>query len=248
MPLAGNDARGKKRGWAAAESAPMFTGISPEDSRKISAAARVKSFVRGEMLYLEGDTVGKVLLLISGMVKITQLRPKGLEFTLKLAAPGDVLGAESLFSTGRHCTTAQAARRCWALVWDAEIFKALVECSPVLRQNMVRSIFGQLRELEERFREVATEPVAPRLARQLIRLQEQVDSPQKGEAVIGLSREGLAHMTGTTLYTVSRLLSAWKAHGFVTSSRKSFMISDIRSLRKVIEEASSCPNRNRPLR
>ena len=136
----------------------------------------MKSFARGEMLYLEGDTVGKVLLLISGMVKITQLGPKGLEFTLKLAAPGDVLGAVSLFSTGRHCTTAQAVQRCWALVWDAAIFQAL-------------------------------------------------------------SREGLAQMTGTTLYTVSRLLSAWEAHGFVTSRRKSVMINDIRSLRKVIEES-----------
>ena len=237
MPLAGSDAHGKKRGWTLAESAPMFTGISPEDSRKISAAARVKSFVRGEMLYLEGDTVGKVLLLISGMVKITQLGPKGLEFTLRLAAPGDVLGEVSLFSTGRHCTTAQAVPRCWALVWDAGIFEALVESSPVLCQNTARSIFVQLRELEERFRELATEPVAPRLARQLIRLQEQVGSSHNGEAVIGLSREGLAHMTGTTLYTVSRLLSAWKARGFVTSRRKSVMISDIRSLRKIIGES-----------
>jgi CRP-like cAMP-binding protein len=102
---------------------------------------------------------------------------------------------------------------------------------------MVRSIFGQLRELEERFRELATEPVAQRLARQLIRLQEQVGSPQKGEAISGLSRKGLAHMTGTTLYTVSRLLSAWGAHGLVTSRRKSVMITDIGSLRKVIEES-----------
>jgi CRP-like cAMP-binding protein len=215
----------------------MFTGISPEDSRKIFAAVRVKSFARGEMLYLEGETVGNVFLLISGMVKITQLGPKALEFTLKLTAPGEVLGAVSLFSTGRHCTTAQAVQRCWALVWDAAIFEALVEYSPVLCQNMVRSISGQLRELEERFRDLATEPVAPRLARQLIRLQEQVGSPQKGEAIIGLSRAGLAHMTGTTLYTVSRLLSAWKAHGFVISRRKCVMITDIRSLRKIIEES-----------
>ena len=237
MPLAESDAHGKKRGWAVAESAPMFTGISPEDSSRICAAAQVKSFGRGEMLYLEGDPVGKVLLLISGTVKITQLGPKDLEFTLKVAAPGDVLGAVSLFSSGRHCTTAQAVQRCWALVWDAAMFQALVEYSLVLCQNMVRSNLGQLRELEERFRELATESVARRLARQLIRLQEQVGSPQKGEAIIGLSRAGLAHMTGTTLYTVSRLLSAWKAHGFVISRRKCVMITDIRSLRKIIEES-----------
>jgi hypothetical protein len=106
---------------------------------------------------------------------------------------------------------------------------------PVLRQNMTRLICGHVQVLEERLREVATEHVAPRVARQLIRLQEQVGSPQKGLVEIGLSREGLAQMTGTTLYTVSRLLSTWEEHGLVTCRRESMMISDIRALRKVFE-------------
>jgi hypothetical protein len=38
------------------------------------------------------------------------------------------------------------------------------------------------------------------------------------------------------LYTVSRLLSAWEAHGLVNLRRESVMISDVRSLRKVFEE------------
>jgi CRP/FNR family transcriptional regulator, nitrogen oxide reductase regulator len=239
MQLAMNDAHGNSRnGWAAVESAPFFTGVSLEDSRRISAAARMKRFARGEMLFLEGDTVEQVLLLVSGSVKITKLGPTGMEVILRLGAPGDVLDAERLFSTGRHCTTAQAIRECWALVWDAAIFKALVEYLPALRQNMIQSTYGHLRELEERFRELATERVAPRVARQLIRLQEQVGSPGKGEVEIGLSREGLAQMTGTTLYTVSRLLSAWEAHGFVNSRRESVTVSDVRSLRKVFEDGS----------
>jgi hypothetical protein len=41
------------------------------------------------------------------------------------------------------------------------------------------STSGYAHELEERFRELAMEQVAPRIARQLIRLQEQVGSPQR---------------------------------------------------------------------
>jgi len=237
MPLAKNDAPGDNRdGWATVESAPLFIGVSPEDFRRISAAARLKRFKRGEMLYVEGDPVERALLLISGSVKITQVGSKGLEVILRLGGPGDVLDEVSLFSTGRHCTTAQAIRGCGALVWDAGIFKAMVECLPVLYQNMIRFTCGHLQELEERFRELATERVAPRVARQLIRLQEQAGSPQKVDVEIGLSRAGLAQMTGTTLYTVSRLLSGWEARGLVNSRRESVMISDVRSLRKVFEE------------
>ena len=112
-----------------------------------------------------------------------------------------------------------------------------MEGLPVLHQNMIRFISGHLQELEERFRELATERVAPRVARQLIRLQEQAGLPWKGEVEIRLSREELAQMTGTTLYTVSRLLSAWEAHGLVTCRRESVMISDASALRRVFEES-----------
>jgi len=235
MPLAKNDAHGDNRyGWATVESAPLFTGISPDDFRRISAAARLKRFRRREMLYLEGDKVEQVLLLLSGSVKITQLGLKGLEVIFRLGGPGDVLDTVSLFGTGRHCTTAQVLRECRALVWGAGIFKAQVECVPVLQLNMIRFVCGHLQELEERFRELATERVAPRVAHQLIRLLEQVGS--NGEVEIGLSREDLAQMTGTTMYTVSRLLSAWEAHGLVNPRRESVVISDVRSLRKVFEE------------
>jgi CRP/FNR family transcriptional regulator, nitrogen oxide reductase regulator len=223
-------------GWAAVESAPVFTGVSPEDVRRISAAARLKRITRGEILYLEGDTVKQVFLLISGFVKITRLGPKGLEVILRLGALGDVFDVVSLFAAGRHCTTAQAIRECSALVWEARILKDLAECLPVLHQNMIQFICGHFQELEERFHELATERVAPRVARQLIRLQEQLGSVQKVEVEIGLTLEDLAQLTGTTEYTVSRLLSAWEAHGWVTCRRESLTISDVRALREVFEE------------
>ena len=236
MPPGGNDPHGNDRdAWAAIESAPLFTGVSPEDFRRISAAARLKRFSAGQMVYSEGDTVEQVLLLISGFVKTTQVGAKGLEVILRLSAPGDVFDVVGLFSTGRHYTTAQAIRGCGALVWDAGNFKDLVEGLPVLHQNMIRFISGHLQELEERFRELATERVAPRVARQLIRLQEQAGLAWKGKMEIRLSREELAQMTGTTLYT-SRLLSAWEAHGLVTCRRESVMISDAPALRRVFEE------------
>src|SRR5215470_2839666 len=100
MLLVGNDSRGNDRdGWAAVESAPLFTGVSPEDLKRISGAARLKWFARGEMLYLETDMVEKVLLLISGSVKFSQLGSKGLEVILRLGAPGDVFDVVSLFGT-----------------------------------------------------------------------------------------------------------------------------------------------------
>jgi CRP-like cAMP-binding protein len=211
----------------------LFSGILPGDYTRIAATARAKEFARGEVLFLEGDTIQQVLLLTSGFVKLNKLGLSGTEVILRLGVPGDVLGALGLFSGSSHCTTAQAFRQCRALVWDAAAFRALVERFPVLHQNMARILGGHLLELEERFREVATERVGPRVARQVLRLMEQIGQPVDGAVEIGLSREELAQMTGTTLFTVSRLLSAWESRGMVRPRREAVTIYDVQSLRAV---------------
>ena len=114
---------GDNHGLSVVERSPLLSGILAGDYTIISAAARVKEFPRGEMVYAEGDSVQHVLVLTSGFAKITQLGPGGTEVILRFCVPGDVLGAVGLFSNGRHYTTAQAFRPCRALVWDAVAFK-----------------------------------------------------------------------------------------------------------------------------
>jgi CRP-like cAMP-binding protein len=153
--------------------------------------------------------------------------------------PGDVLGAVSLYTAGRHTTTAQALRMGYALAWEARVFRFLVEPLPVVHRNMIRLTGEHLEELERRFRELATERVAPRLARQLIRLQEQIGRTRTidGSIEIRLSRGELAQMTGTTLFTISRRLRVWEARGLVNLRRDSVTVCDLESLRKISEES-----------
>ncbi len=233
----GNSGRADAGGAIDLKRPPLFSSILPSDYRRIIAAARVKEFARGEMLYIEGDAVQQILLLTSGVAKINKLGPSGTEVILTLAVPGDVLGAVGLFSNRKQCTTAQAFRWCRALVWEAPAFQALVDRFPVLHQNMVRILGGYVLELEERFREVATERVGSRVARQLVRLVERIGQRTNGAVELGLSREELAQMTGTTLFTVSRLLSAWEGRGVVKSRRESVTICDIQLLRGVSDES-----------
>jgi CRP-like cAMP-binding protein len=87
-----------------------------------------------------------------------------------------------------------------------------------------------------RFREVASERVSPRVSRQLIRMAEAIGRPVEGDIAIGLSREELAQMTGTTLFTVSRLLLSWEATGLVKAFRAAVAICDLQSLRAIGEE------------
>jgi CRP-like cAMP-binding protein len=224
---------GDSHGGAVLARPPLFSGVLPADYTRIVATARVKQFARREVLHIEGDSVQRVLLLTSGFAKISKLGTSGMEVILRFGVPGDVLGATDLFASGSHGTSAQAFRPCRALVWDAFVFKALVERYPVLHPSMARILIADLLELQERFREVATEKVGPRVARQLLRLEEQIGRRVNGAIEIGLSREELAQMTGTTLFTVSRLLSKWEALGVVRPGRESVSICDVPILRAI---------------
>ena len=61
---------GDNSGGMVGQRPPLFSGILPGDYSRIAAAARVKEFERGEMLFSEGDSVQQVLLLTSGFAKI----------------------------------------------------------------------------------------------------------------------------------------------------------------------------------
>jgi len=235
-PRGAHGKNGDNQEGAAGEHPRLFSGILPADYTEICRAARVKQFARGEILHLEGDAAGRVLLLTSGSVKITKMGQGGGEVILRLRVPGDVLGATGLFSCGLYCTTAQVFRACRALVWDGQVFKELVKRHPVLHQNMVGILGERLQELENRFCEVATERVGPRVALQILRLLKTIGRPVNGGVEIGLTREELGQMTGTTLFTVSRLLSAGEARGIVKPCREAVAICDVESLRAIAQQ------------
>lgn len=131
---------------------------------------------------------------------------------------------------GAHFSTAQALESCSVLTWDTRKFEMLEERYPTLRRNTVRIFADYLRRLEERFLELATEQVGSRLARMLVRLVDQSQRSEQGKGRVDFSREELAQMTGTTLFTVSRLLSKWEDRGILQSQRKSVIVLDRRGL------------------
>jgi len=214
---------------------PLFSGVSADDCARVVAAAHVKVFSRRDLLYIEEAPVREVFLLTAGLVKVMKIGVNGTVVILGLGMPGDILGVVNLLSTGRYSTTAAALRLCHALVWRASDFKALVESSAGLYQNVLRIQSEYLLEIEERFREIATEMVGPRVARQLLRLTEKLGGPPNGLVELTLSREEVAQMTGTNLYSISRLLVEWEDRGMVRSRREAVTICDLEALRLISE-------------
>jgi CRP-like cAMP-binding protein len=215
---------------------PVFANLSTSEFREATSAAHEKLLPRRETIYVEGDPIREVFLLTSGCVKVTQLGPNGQEVILRLNGPSELIGAQGLSAGKHHLATARAIQTSTALVWEASVFESISDRIPSMRRNTARILGERLQEMEERFREISTQKVAPRLSHQLIRLLNQLGRGSDQAVEIGLSREELAQLTGTTLFTVSRLLSQWEKLGIVSSRREAVIVCDIQALTALSEE------------
>jgi hypothetical protein len=53
-------------------------------------------------------------------------------------------------------------------------------------------------------------------------------------------------MTGTTLFTVSRLFSAWETRGFLKPRREAVTISDVQALRAIADSVAKASDASVP--
>ena len=214
----------------------LFTGLSQRECMEIASCARARTFARDEILFSQGQPVQSLILLESGSVKLTQLSPGGSEALLWMSGSGEALSVHAETMSCSHTCSARAMEHCKALVWEYQRLQTLLNQYPQVRKNISRILAGRLQELEERFREVATERVAKRLALALLRLVKSVGKPSKDGIQISLTREELAQMTGTTLFTISRVLSKWAEQGFVQPLREAVLVNDPEKLESMSDQ------------
>jgi len=223
----------RKQSPSLVEGFALFADLSASERATIVSAAREKVFSRGETLFLEGEPIRQNILLLSGCAKVTQIGISGAEVILRLNGPGELVGAFGFCGRCEHCTSAQAIQPSTAIVWEGACFDTILERFPTFRRNTNRALEERLAELEQRFREISTEKVGARVSSQLIRLSNQVGRLVDGKVEIGVSRANLAQLTGTTLFTVSRLLCQWKSLGIVSPRREAVILRDVAALKQL---------------
>ena len=96
---------------------------------------------------------------------------------------------------------------------------------PILQRNRQRIAERRIRELEDRFCEVSTATVSPRVAQAGLRLLNQIGRRQlNAELQIDIAQEEVAKMTATTVWAVNQLLATWEKQGLVSRGRGSITV------------------------
>lgn len=220
------------------ESVPLFRDLDASALDAVVAAATVREVAAGGSFFRQGEAGAAFYVLLEGRVKVTQVTADGQQVVVRFAGPGEMLGCVALVSGSDYPGTAEVTESSRALRWDRTTSVALMERYPRLALNALAIQGGHLRMIQARCRELATERVERRIARAILRLARQAGRRVEEGVLIEfpLSRQDVAEITGTTLYTVSRTLSGWEKQGLVTLGRERVVIRAPHGLVRIAED------------
>ena len=217
---------------------PPFLGLSPLELDVVAQAAHQRQVEHQAFFYHQGDPATNFYILIEGQVRLTEVTTEGQQLLVRFVSPGEAIGIIAALENTVYPLAAQAVEDCRALTWDSTTLERLMERFPRLAINGIRLVSQRWHELEERYRELATERVERRVAQTLLRLVRQVGQKVEEGVLIDLplTRQDLAEMTGATLYTVSRILSRWEQENLVETGRERVLIRYPHGLARIAED------------
>lgn len=241
----GRVARVNKPGPVQLRRISFFSNLPEAAVQAALDAAQVQVVRSGEFIFFQDDPAGSVYVLTKGRIKLTQIAPDGQQVILRVATSWMMVAAIGMVAGAVYPVTAEAAEDSTLLAWRQEDFLALIERFPEMAMNALRVFAVQVRELQDRYRELATERVERRLARTVLRLANQAGRKTEAGVLLDLplTRQDLAEMSGTTLFTVSRILSQWESQGLVRASREKLVITFPHGLVRIAEDL---PQRTSP--
>lgn len=207
---------------------PLFAGLVPDRLDLVLRDAQAVRYARGTDVFEQDGQAHAFFVLLHGRLRVVKLTPDGQQVVVRFVSPGEVFGIAQAIGRTTYPATATAVVDSNALVWPASAWPRLVAEHPALAVNALQTVGSRLQEAQTRVVEMATERVEQRVAHALLRLAQQ--SGRKVEAGVQIdfpiSRQDVAEMTGTTLHTVSRILSAWEDAGLVDGGRQRIVLRD----------------------
>ena len=218
----------------------VFKNTTDNDLQLILQNSIIRSIEESGFFFFQGDTAQYLYILTSGQVKLMQSNPNGQQVNLRTIYPWQMFGAlGTVRAEATYPASAQALEDSTALAIKSEFLHEMIKTRPYISFDLMNLMTSYIQEMQARYRELATERVEQRVANALIRLAGQtgIRSEKEAAIVLSFSRQDVAEMTGTTLYTVSRLLSEWERNGTIETGRERIKILKPHDLVRIADGA-----------
>jgi len=214
--------------WCLAE-VDIFRDLSPEEMDAIAAAAPMKTFNAGELLYSPHNPIETLFILKRGRVRVFRVSADGKALTTAIINPGTIFGEMLLLGQQMYDNFAEALDETVVCVMSAaDVHRYLLSDARIAAR--IAEILGRrLAEMERRLSDSVFKSVPQRVAGTLVALagqQRRTPLPSRGP-VVGLTHEQIAALAGTSRETATKVLGDFAERGMIRLGRGRIQILDV---------------------
>ncbi len=206
----------------------LFERLTPEQAEQLERRASMRTFRRGALIYVPGDSGQSVLVVARGRVKIKGITPDGKEFILAFVDEGEIFGELGLFDDAPREEFAEAAEATDILALPREDLLVVLEERADVVIRITKLIGLRRKRVETRLRNLLFRSNRQRVAGLLMELLESHgERDGRGWAIrLPLSHQELAGLIGATRETVTITLGQLQLDGFIRVQRKLITVID----------------------
>ena len=212
----------------------FLDALGPEDADRLCSLGGPRRHGPGSALFHEREPGDRVLVLLTGRVKLVTVTPDGHEVVLAIREPGDLIGEMSALDGEDRVATAIALEPVEVRAIPNAQFTGYLERTPGAALALARLLCRRLRDADhKRAEHLATDTVG-RVSARLVELAERFGT-ETADGVridVPITQEELAGWTGSSREAVIRALRTLRELGLISTGRRSVTILDLGALRE----------------
>lgn len=209
--------------------------LTDDDRRGLLRRGGRRSFPSGERLMHQGEPGDRVLVLLEGHVKVSQVDARGRETVFSFRGPGDVLG-ELTFTTGEPRTgSVTAIEPVHAQALTASEFRSYLGSCPAAALALIEVISRRFRYANDARVEFGDLDVVGRLAARLVELCERYgDRTDAGIQIrLPVTQDDLGSWTASSRASVAQALRTLRQNGWIRTERRRLTVLDLPALTRL---------------
>lgn len=212
--------------------------LTQEQVQELNSCKLAHHYKPGQVIFYEGNRPFGVYCLEKGKVKLTKYTPDGKSYIARLAKAGDLLGYRAFLTNEPYSATAEVIEAATVCFLDRNLFLQALRKNPGFALEMLEQLGSDLKQAEDKARDMAYKSVPERLAELLLSLKESYgkETEEGIKLDIRLTREELASMLGTTIETTVRNLTRFKEKELISFDKKNIVIRNIRGLAEFLPQ------------
>ena len=211
---------------------PWFAGLPVEAHRKLAAAARIRSYRKGNYLFAAGESSSSVYCVLSGRIRLLIISAVGQEFAITDLNPESWLGEQFIATDIRTPLNALINEDATVLSVPCSVLVDVGESHPKMYRNLFVETMQRQRGITRILSGMAFYPLRSRLAGWLMHLVS--EHGQEGEdgvtLDVNLSQNDLAQLSLGSRQRINKILSEWRERGIIELAGHRYIIRDTDAL------------------